>query len=72
LKKKARQICYLFGERQPRGVDRRSVSKRVMVITANERRWVTDTLTCPELLPGFAVNVQDIFAWPAAPANAVE
>lgn len=46
--------------------------KGVMVITANERRWVTDTLTCPELLPGFSVNVQDIFSWPAAPAKAVE
>ncbi|MCI0554701.1 MAG: Uma2 family endonuclease [Anaerolineae bacterium] len=40
--------------------------KGVMVVTANERRWVADTLTCPELLPGFSVNVQDIFAWPAA------
>jgi len=35
--------------------------KGVMVITANERRWVTDTLTCQELLPGFSINVQDIF-----------
>jgi Uma2 family endonuclease len=46
--------------------------KGVMVIAANERLWVTDTLTCPELLPGFSVNVQDIFAWPAAPPKAVE
>jgi Uma2 family endonuclease len=35
--------------------------KGVMVITANERHWVTDILTCPELLPGFSINVQDIF-----------
>jgi len=40
--------------------------KGVMVITAAGRHWVTDTLTCPELLPGFSVNVQDIWAWPAA------
>ncbi|MCI0698228.1 hypothetical protein L0337_40255 [candidate division KSB1 bacterium] len=41
--------------------------KGVMVVTANRRRWVTDTLTCPELLPGFSVNVQDIFGWLGAP-----
>jgi Uma2 family endonuclease len=35
--------------------------KGVMVITADGRHWVTDTLTCPELLPGFSINVQDIF-----------
>ncbi|MGH7453029.1 MAG: Uma2 family endonuclease [bacterium] len=46
--------------------------KGVMVITDNERRWVTDTLTCPELLPGFSVKVQDIFSWPAAPVKAAE
>jgi Uma2 family endonuclease len=46
--------------------------KGVMVITPTERHWVTDTLTCPELLPGFLVNVQDIWTWPAAPAKAAE
>jgi Uma2 family endonuclease len=40
--------------------------KGVMVITANDRRWVTDKLTCPELLPDFSVNVQTIFSWPSA------
>ena len=40
--------------------------KGVMVITDNERYWVTDTLTCPELLPGFSINVQTIFSWPSA------
>jgi Uma2 family endonuclease len=40
--------------------------KGVKVITSAGRHWVTDMLTCPELLPGFAVNVQDIWAWPAA------
>ncbi len=43
--------------------------KGVMVITPNNRHWITDTLTCPELLPGFAVNVEDIFSWPAAPVS---
>ncbi|MCI0692416.1 Uma2 family endonuclease [candidate division KSB1 bacterium] len=46
--------------------------KGVMVITSNDRHWVTDTLTCPELLLGFSVNVQDIFSWPAAPTTATE
>jgi len=39
--------------------------KAVMVITPQGRQWVTEVLTCQELLPGFAVNVEDIFAWPA-------
>jgi len=46
--------------------------KGVTVITTNNRHWVTDVLTCPELLPGFSVKVQDILAWPAASAKAVE
>jgi len=46
--------------------------KGVMVITPNDRQWVTDTLTCPELLPGFSVNVQDLWAWPAAATKAAE
>jgi Uma2 family endonuclease len=40
--------------------------KGVMVITPNNRQWVTDTLSCPEPLPSFSVNVQDIFVWPSA------
>jgi len=44
--------------------------KAVFVITATEERWVRDTLTCPEILPGFSVKVQDIFNWPAAPMKA--
>jgi hypothetical protein len=44
----------------------------VMVITANERRWITDTLACPELLLGFSVNVQDIFSWPSAATKTAE
>ncbi|MDZ7369114.1 MAG: Uma2 family endonuclease [candidate division KSB1 bacterium] len=40
--------------------------KGVMVITSNERLWVSDILTCPEVLPDFSINVQDIFSWPSA------
>ncbi len=40
--------------------------KAVFVITPNEERWVRDTLTCPEVLPGFSIKVQDIFNWPVA------
>jgi len=36
--------------------------KRVMIMTATEWRWESDTLTCPELLPGFSIKVADIFA----------
>ncbi len=46
--------------------------KGVMVITSNERIWVSDILTCPEVLPGFSSNVQDIFSWPSAPAKKAE
>ncbi len=41
----------------------------VMVITANERLWVKDTLTCPELLPDFSVALPRIFIWPSAEKN---
>ncbi len=43
--------------------------KGVMVVTRDDRRWVKDTLTCPDLLPGFSVNVQDIFTWPSVKAK---
>jgi Uma2 family endonuclease len=46
--------------------------KGVMVITSNERIWVSDILTCPEVLPGFSINVQDIFSWPSVPAKTAE
>lgn len=46
--------------------------KAVFVITPNEERWVRDTLTCPEVLPGFSLSVQDIFNWPAATIKAAE
>jgi len=41
--------------------------KGVMVVTQKERIWITGTLTCPELLPSFSIDVKDIFAWPSAP-----
>ncbi len=46
--------------------------KGVMVITSNERVWVSGILTCPEVLSGFSINVQDIFSWPSAPAKTAE
>lgn len=44
----------------------------VMIVTSDDQRWLKDTLTCSELLPGFSVKVQDIFTWPSAPAKAAE
>jgi Uma2 family endonuclease len=43
--------------------------KNMMVLTATTRRWVLDTLTS-ELLPGFQVDLKDIFTWPTTPAAA--
>jgi Uma2 family endonuclease len=40
------------------------MQKGVMVVTPEDRKWVKDILTCPELLPGFALNVVEIFEWP--------
>ncbi len=42
----------------------------IWVISKEGRRWETNTLTCPELLPGFSVNVQDIFSWPSPSVHA--
>jgi Uma2 family endonuclease len=44
----------------------------VEVVTPNSRKWVPDTLTCPELLPGFSIQVQDIFNWPSTPNKKTE
>jgi len=46
--------------------------KAVVVVTPNDRRWVRDTLTCPEILPGFSINVQDIFSWLAKTSKTTE
>ena len=39
--------------------------KRAMIMTPAEWRWESETLTCPELLPGFSVEVAQLFSWPA-------
>lgn len=44
--------------------------KAVVIVTRDDRVWVKGTLTCPELLPGFEINVQEIFEWPERPAGA--
>ncbi len=46
--------------------------KGVEVVTPNDRKWVKDTLTCPELLPGFSVKVEDIFTWPSVAPKVAE
>lgn len=38
--------------------------KGVMVITPTEQRWERERLTCPELMPGFSVTMDEIFTWP--------
>ncbi|MCI0693400.1 Uma2 family endonuclease [candidate division KSB1 bacterium] len=43
--------------------------KRVTVITPAEWRWESDTLTCPELLPGFSIAVEKISSSPARQAS---
>jgi len=40
--------------------------KGVMVITPTEQRWEREQLTCPELMPGFSVTMDEIFTWPKA------
>ncbi len=42
--------------------------KRVTVITPQEWRWESATLTCPEILPGFSIKVEQLFSWPAQEA----
>ncbi len=36
--------------------------KSVVVITPNTRRWESEVLTCPELLPGFSLAVEKLFS----------
>ncbi|MGH7598233.1 MAG: Uma2 family endonuclease [bacterium] len=43
--------------------------KRVTIITPTEWRWESDTLTCPEILPGFSIAVEKIFSSPARQAS---
>ncbi|MCI0691374.1 Uma2 family endonuclease [candidate division KSB1 bacterium] len=42
----------------------------VLILTASGRRWEYETLTCPELLPGWSLNLQKIFNWPEPKAAA--
>jgi Uma2 family endonuclease len=42
----------------------------VLILTASGRRWEYETLTCPELLPGWSLNLQKIFNWPEPQAAA--
>lgn len=42
----------------------------VLVLTATGRRWEYETLTCPELLPGWSMNLAKIFNWPTAEKTA--
>ncbi|MGH7452926.1 MAG: Uma2 family endonuclease [bacterium] len=42
----------------------------VLILTASGRRWKYETLTCPELLPGWSLNLQKIFNWPEPNAAA--
>lgn len=42
----------------------------VLVLTATGRRWEYETLTCPELLPGWSMNLAKIFNWPTAEKSA--
>ena len=44
--------------------------KGVMVVAKSARHWVEDTVASPELLPGFSVNLKDIFTWPSKPKKA--
>jgi Uma2 family endonuclease len=43
--------------------------KRVTIITTEEWRWESATLTCPEILPGFSLEVEKIFSSPARQAS---
>ncbi len=42
--------------------------KGVLVLTPTVRRWEWITLTSPELLPGFQIELSQIFTWPNVPA----
>jgi Uma2 family endonuclease len=36
----------------------------VLVWTAKEKRWEYEILTCPELLPGWSLDLKKFFVWP--------
>jgi len=40
------------------------LEKSVVIMTPTGRRWESNALTCPEILPGFSIKVTDLFSWP--------
>ena len=44
--------------------------KGLLIVTPKTRYWEWQALTSPELLPGFRVELKDIFSWPVAEAAA--
>jgi Uma2 family endonuclease len=66
LFKKAR-LYFEKGSREVWLVD--PYEKGIMVITPKAQHWELETLTS-KLLPGFQVDLKDIFNWPVAPAAA--
>jgi len=40
--------------------------KGVLVVTPQTRRWEWEVLASPELLPGFRVELKNVFNWPSA------
>ncbi len=36
----------------------------VLIMTPTERKWESERLSCPEVLPGFELAVAEIFSWP--------
>lgn len=61
------ELYFAHGSRLVWFVD--PMQKGVMIVTPDDRKWVKDILTCPELLPGFSLNVLEIFEWPAVAAK---
>ncbi|MDZ7362802.1 MAG: Uma2 family endonuclease [candidate division KSB1 bacterium] len=45
------------------------LEKRVMIMTPAEWRWESDRLSCPEILPGFSIEIEKIFSSPARQAS---
>ncbi len=62
------ELYFAHGSRLVWFVD--PMQKGVMVVTPEDRKWVKEALTCPELLPGFSLNVMEIFEWPTAKQKA--
>jgi len=40
----------------------------VLIWTATKKRWEYETLTCPELLPGWSLDLKKFFEWPKTTA----